>query len=322
MKKIIFILLLIFSKQLFCYQNTKESHFVFADLLYWQVGESGSENWAQSITPAGTQQSAQIEDVSFDWNTGVRFGVGYNSLKNWDAVIYFTGFHTQALKNITGEVYSAFLGNFFANNTTGSSLTSSPHYRNANIKWKVALDELDIELGHVFQINSALKLKPFVGIKTARINQSIYSNWNSPINVADFTAASENLKNDFWGIGPSIGLNTTWNIAHATKNSLNIIGNFSGAILSGHWNFKDHYTNDLPTSITINTSHIGSAATMATALLGVEWQRHCAQMDITARLGYEMQIWFNQLQFYSYNMGKLNNLMSFQGGILGLSINF
>lgn len=324
----LFILTIAFTSQLYGYQYTKGSTFVFSDLLFWRVREGSAENWAQVITPKGAHQSAKLVDAPFDWNTGFRVGVGYNSCHDWDAVLYYTGFQTKGVNQATGDVFSAFLGNFFANNTDGASF--GPHYRNAHIQWKFFFNTVDLELGQTFKINQILNLRPFIGLKTAFINQDIDTNWQNPsttisevsIPITTFTSATENLKNNFWGIGPSLGLNTTWPIYKISKGAFNIFGNFSGALLWGHWSFKDRYKNNTPSSISINVSNINGAATMARALMGVGWDGYLSWADINVRLGYEAQVWFNQMQYYSFNMGRLNNLMSLQGGVLDFCFNF
>ncbi len=61
---------------------------------------------------------------------------------------------------------------------------------------------------------------------------------------------------------------------------------------------------------------------MARGVLGLEWVQYGSEITTSLRLGYEAQIWLNQMQFYSYNMGRLNNLMSLHGGVFELSLNF
>lgn len=321
MKKIIFILFLAFTTQLHSYQYRKDATFAFADLLVWRLREGGADNWAQMITPAGTYRTAKIVNVPFNWHAGFRIGVGYNSCcDDYDAILYYTNYSTDGVNQATADVFSAFLGNFFVNNTAGANF--GPTYHDASIHWKFWFNTVDLELGHTFKIDPILKLRPFIGLKTAFINQDINTNWQNPTTPTTFTSASEDLKNDFWGIGPSIGINTTWPIYTVPQNSLDIFGNFSGALLWGHWHFKDLYTNNTPTSIAINSSNINGASPMARALLGIQYAGYISRAHMTIRLGYEAQVWFNQLQFYSLNMGRLNNLMSLQGGILDFCVNF
>lgn len=319
MKKIIFIFLLTFTSQLYAYQFTDGSASVFAELLIWKLREGSADNWAQNISPSGLYQTVKLFEVPFNWKPGVRIGLDYNCNDVWDSVLYYTRYETNAVNHATGIIYSAFLGNFYINNTNGGDF--GPHYRAGGVQWKFLFNTVDLELGHTFKIDQILKLRPFLGLKTAFINQDIHTNWQDPINAAGFTSAIENLKNDFWGIGPAIGLNTTWSIYKDPRYSFNLLGNFSGALLWGHWRFNQYYENNTPATVTVYNNNITGAATMARGILGIEWVGCLSKTDIAVRLGYEAQIWFNQLQYYSYNMGKLNNLMSLQGGVLNFAIN-
>ena len=98
----------------------------------------------------------------------------------------------------------------------------------------------------------------------------------------------------------------------------------------GNWNFSEVYQTDGPTSTTIptpstiaiNEDPIHGAATMLRLALGVEWEQPGHRVSTRVRLGYEAQVWLNQMQFYSYNMGRLNNLMSLQGGVLEFGLTY
>ncbi len=84
-----------------------------------------------------------------------------------------------------------------------------------------------------------------MGLKAAFINQSIDSNWQNPYDpssklpISTFSSAVENFTNNFWGVGPSFGLNTSWNLYEMPKNSMGLFGDFSGAFLWGGWQITD-----------------------------------------------------------------------------------
>lgn len=321
MKKHIFTILLAFASQLHGFENPI-STFVFSDLLIWQLREGSADNWAQEISDSGVNQPINVLGVPFNWNTGLRVGAGRN-YGNWDVVGSYTWFQTKASSQASvssGGIYSPFLGNFFANNTNGSGF--GPHYYDASVYWKLYYNIFDLELGRVFKIDEILQLRHFIGLKGGWINQNINSNWQHPTVATNFTSATEDLKNDFWGIGPSIGLNTTWPVYKVNNKILKIFGNLSGALLWGHWHFKDEYANNTPTTVTVHLDTVNGAASMATALVGIEWSANFSRSSLNIRLGYEAQVWFNQVQYYSFNMGRLNNLMSLQGGILGFCFYF
>ncbi len=330
MKKFISIILLFLAtSQSYGYQFLDNSTLVFADVLLWQVREGSADNWAQTISPAGTTQTANLFDAPFNWNKGFRIGIGQNSLDDsWDTLLYWTSYQTKATSVASGKVYSAFVANYFANNTDGANF--GPYYQNANILWRFAYNTLDIQLGRAFSIDSVLNLHPYIGIKTAVINQTINSTWQSPgtvflgipVPISTFSTATETLQNNFKGIGPSISLNTTWPLLENSRGSFDLFGNFIGALLWGHWNFKDDYQNNTPTSITVKVSDINGAAPMTGAFVGVQWNSKLPKANLNIRLGYEMQVWFNQVQYYSLNMGRLNHVMSLQGGTLSFAYQF
>ena len=96
----------------------------------------------------------------------------------------------------------------------------------------------------------------------------------------------------------------------------------SGAIMFGHWTCNEEYNNDAQTSVTIDMDPINGVATMLRGVIGFEWEQRFARATSTVRLGYEAQLWLNQMQFYSYNIGRLNNVTSLQGGFCEWQIKF
>jgi hypothetical protein len=322
LKKVIFTILLSLSSQSFAYQFTDGSRFAFADLLVWQLREGAADNWAQNIDPIGTDRAAKIIDVPFQWNAGFRVGVGYNSPELWDAVVYYTRYQVTSSAQASGNIYSAFLGNFFFNNTTGGAITTSPYYQQGSIQWNFQFNTLDLELGRKFNIDNILQLRPFVGLKTALIQQNIQTNWQNPINNTTFTAATENVKQHYWGVGPAVGVSSTWPFYKTAQQSFNLFGNVSAALMWGHWNFSELYSNNAQYTDSIVVSDVNGASTMARGMLGLEWVKEFSKASVNVRVSYEAQVWFDQLQFYLSNGGRLNNLMSLQGGVLDFGINF
>lgn len=320
MKKIFLLFLLSLASQSYALQYTYGSAYLFSDLLLWKLTESGNENWAQNIAPDNTYRPVNIIGATFNTQAGYRIGAGYRCGDCWDTNLYYTHYQTHTNAHAHGHIFSSFLGNFYANNTNGVNF--GPTYQRANLTWHFNFNTVDAELGHTFVNNCIVKLRPFFGLKAAVINQHINTHWHDPITPTDFTIARESITNDFSGIGPAVGLNTTWPLYQANRFNFNVIGNLSGAILWGRWHFKDHYKNNAPTSTTIHNHSLNNASTMARGNLGVEWSTSIATASVSLRLSYEAQVWFNQLQYYSFNMGKSNQLMSLQGGVLDLGINF
>ncbi len=310
-----------------------ESVSLFSRLLYWKVTEGSAENWAQVITPPGSSfGSATLIDAPFEWRAGFRIGAAYQPAPDFDATLYYTHFGTQAVNAAAGEVYSAYLGNFFAGNPDGADF--GPHYRQANVDWDFQFHTIDLEFGRRFAVSPALYLRPFVGLKSAVIRQTIDTQWRNPIDSSSqtylFSTAVEQVRQDFWSLGPSLGAEAVIPLSSSPKYALSFFASPSGALMYGEWRFSDRFQTDGPTStaipnptaIAINSSPIHGAATMARGVLGFEWTQQFARLNTRVRLGYEAQIWLNQMQYYSYNMGRLNNLTSLHGGTLDFTLEF
>lgn len=317
------ILLLLTCAQIFCASALAARGTVFAELLYWQPREGGDENWSQNIDPKGPEQSITLYPAPLEFNPGFRVGIGD------DIALYYTYFQTSAENHSSGNIYSAYLGNYFANNTDGAKF--GPLYDSAKTDWDYSFQTLDVELGHTFLIDKILSLRPFVGLKAAWIEQTIDTEWFGPkttdifgsiIPITTFTTASEDLSQTFWGVGPFVGLDTTWPLSASDQNQFNIIGNLSAGLMWGHWSFSDKYVNDTPVSITVKTDSFYGAETVIRGILGVEWTHPFSDQSLTVRLNYESQFWLNQIQYYTLSTGRMNNLMSLQGANLGFYWSF
>lgn len=311
--------------------TTDYTTFVTIDALYWQAREGGADMWGERIGPEGSANpTVDLLEAPFDWNTGYRIGGGYRNISGWDTVAYFTSYHTKATNQIyaPSQVYSPYIGNFFQNNLNGGD--NGPYYDAASILWRFAYDTVDLELGRTFKFDKLLTLRPFLGLKGAIINQNIYTTWQgphtrtggTPVPITTFSVANENLTNYFSGIGPSFGVDTTWPIYEDATSSFSVIGNFSAALMWGLWRYKDLYQTNGSDSVTVTTGNVNGAAPVITGFVGLGWKGQFPKVGVAVRLGYEGQVWFNQVQFNMLSSGRLNDNMSLQGGVLDVGINF
>lgn len=302
---------------------------VFADLIVWTAKEAGADCWAEVITSSGLTSSNDLRQVHFGWDAGFRVGIGYGMQHDqWDTQAYYTWFQTRGKDHVSsqpGAVHSAFLGNFYVDNAAGAGL-SGPSYQKASIDWTIRFNMFDWELGRNFWVSQSLALRPFLGVKGGWIHQSIHTKWhNSTFSGAQsFSLGRENLKNNFWGIGPVAGINTKWNLFAGCSQSFNLFGDFSGAIMWGHWSFDDLFKNDLQQEVSITLPNVNSGASMIRAFMGFGWEADFCQnrYQFSTKLGYEMQFWLDQLQLYFFTGGRLNNELTLQGGTLEFCFNF
>lgn len=321
MRKIIWILLFLFAAHAHADVPAQHPTYGFIDLLYWQVRESGADNWGQLATESGSKTIYKVLDAPFDWNTGVRIGIGREfNQDSYDVTLAYTHYQTTASNQASGTVISSFDGNYFANNTNGAALDLP--YTSANIRYQFFFNTVDLNLGCHYKVDKILRFHPYIGLKAASIKQNIYSNWMNPIPATDFTTATEDLKNNFTGLGPTIGVDSNWVMYAGTSQTVDLVGNLVGGLLAGHTTLSDVYANNKPVTITVHNDSVNGVSPMLGGLLAVQWGSKYATSDISIRLGYEAQIWFNQVQFYSLNMGKIIRPVSLQGGNVEFRFNF
>lgn len=303
---------------------------IFASLIVWTAKEAGADCWAEVIISDSSTLFNDLREVNFGWNPGFRVGIGYGMTHDqWDTQAYYTWFRTTGKDHVSsgnGAVHSTFLGNFYIDNATGAGI-SGPAYQKGSISWTIRFNIFDWELGRNFWISQSLALRPFIGLKGGWIHQSIHSKWENPsLSPAEFfNEGRENIKNNFWGIGPSAGINTKWNLFNCQCHSFNLLGDFSGALMWGHWTFSDLFTNDIHQQVAVNLENLNSGATMVRTFMGLNWEFYFGSENwyrFSSKLGYEMQFWLDQLQFYSFVGGRLNNQLTLQGGTLEFSFDF
>ncbi len=314
-------------------QKSFSPHLEFtADLLLWSVRESGTENWAEVITSGpGSREVSDIQSVNFKWNSGFRLGAGCDR-GSFRAGFFYTKFRGSGdaqVSSIPGSVFSAFLGNFYVDNPNGSGIQGLA-YQSASINWLVDFNVLDWEISRAYRLDDALTFHPFLGLKGGWIHQTAKTRWVNPAApppprpFIPFSVGRETLTNNFWGIGPSGGVTTELRLCDTKCHSISFLGTISGAIMYGHWTFSDHYINDADQRVSIVLPKLNSAASTFKTLIGLEWSRYLPSRGVTftSSLGFEMQFWLNQLQYYSFDTGRLGNVLTLQGGTLAFGIEF
>ncbi len=307
-------------------QNARQSFDLFADVLVWTVRESGTENWSQVIGPGRT--FLELQSVSFPWDVGVRVGFDYSfEFDQWDTLFAYTWFQTKGTDRVNTpyEINPAFTGNFYVNNPSGNGF-SGPLYQKGAIQWTILFNMFDLELGRKYWASSALSVRPFLGLKGGWIHQSANTQWLNPniANPSSFGTAKENIKNNFCGIGPCGGLDTTWKLGTVRNHIFSLFGDFSGATLLGRWTFSDIYSNAVPTVVSITTPNIFGAAFMLRGLMGFEWDTsfNAEQFYFTMRVGYESQFCLDQLQIYQFDIGLQDLLLTLQGASIDFAFDF
>jgi hypothetical protein len=291
----------------------------FCDMLYWRPSEEASAVWSNvhSTSPSGSALSA--ETVQFDWSPGFRIGFGHQSdPEAWDAKLYWTYLRTSQDAAVSGDIV---VPEFFSGAISGDGRS----FNTASIDWSLTYNTIDFEAGRKFAVGPSAWIRPSLGIKTAIIGQRMQLALANPgLRIT----AQEAVTHDSWGIGPSFGINGAWLLPRC--NHLSLTGSFAADFLFGQWNVNDAYTrtdNQTPALVygAVATSMKDSCLGVPVLryFLGLEWVRQRQRcVTITARAGYELQWWANQLRSPAFQQLPMHGDLTLEGLTCGVSVGF
>jgi hypothetical protein len=290
---------------------------VFGELLYWNISEQSDSIWANDIGfPATNHVTYSTPNVKFNWSSGFRGGISYQLPHLWDVKLAWTHMPTSKSMNYVASADHILTPEFF------SGYLSSDSFSSANLDWQIAMNTVDFAISHPFNATNSLVISPSIGLKEATINQTINTGWNATLFTLPLFSASEIVKNNFAGIGPSLGIDGTWNF----YKGFSFVGNFSTAFLWGHWNVNDTYSRPSalfglvkPTTINTGMSNAKLGTPMFQYFVGLQWTYE-STYQVKFLLGYEMQHWANQLRAPTFQLLPLHGDLTLQGGTCGISV--
>lgn len=285
---------------------------ISADFLAWYASEEVASIWADVVTIGNNTSSWGAPSFKFKWDYGFRVGIGYDlEYGQWDSAISWTWFHTDATHTIPFQPNNTLGPEFFAGFLSGNTPQSMKS------QWSLVLNMFDWELGRDYLISKSLSLRPFLGLKGGWIDQSILAHYyNLTIDSVPTTnTGSEHLKNYFWGIGPLGGVNTKWRMRNFGSQFIDLFGDFSLASLWGTWNCGDKYKNTVHQTSSVNTKNASLGALMLRGFIGIGWDANLfnGRSHLAAKLGFETQLWVNQLRIATFQLQRLHNDLSLQG---------
>lgn len=307
-------------------QELDRSFTVSADFLYWLASEEVSNIWADIIKVGNNTSSWTAPSFDMKWSYGFRACIDRKfGSEGWDTSIRWTWYQANTTRSIVGqtgddveaEFFAAFLGNDASEADTIKAMKGH---------WRILYNMFDWDLGRQFKVSRSLSLRPFIGLKGGAINQPISVNYSDIIqkNTLAHFSAKEKLKNNFMGIGLHGGINTLWTLGYFHNHSLSIEGDFALATMWGRWTCSDFYKSSLGTRYTLNIprSHLG--ALEVEGFLGLLWQAYFRNNTyrFSSKLGYEMQLWVNQLRLATFQLQRLHGDLTFQGLTLNCQLEF
>jgi hypothetical protein len=147
-----------------------------------------------------------------------------------------------------------------------------------------------------------LIFNPHFGLRFATINQKFSADFD---NITP-TAASRTIfhgKNDFWGLGARVGLDSSWLIGCEWK----LFCNVAASILSGKFDTSQKVNFPAASANSRSFSHdFHMNVPNVDIALGFDWGTYLCEkkyyLDFMA--GYEFQVWWDQFNLKNLNLGN------------------
>jgi hypothetical protein len=299
--------------------------YIFADALYWHADVGSSEYaWENDPVVAGAVVTGAVRHLDFGWSWGFRVGLGVNMDHDmWDTDIYYTWFRTRH-SNTASDPTPGVVQNFVA--------TDPGTYTSGSVNWKIDYNMFDWELGRWQYYSRNLAMRPHIGVKGGWINQDArYRNSTTTLAGVVTATATTQDKNNFWGVGPSGGVNMMWVLGCAgnrMQHRFTLFGDFAGALLYGHFKV-DHSEKTFSAAgvLTGGNSPSNLSRNLAVPVLqtqmGFSWDTafNNEYNHFMLKVGYEFQYWFRQQQmvkpgsngFTSQTYARVSDDLALQG---------
>jgi hypothetical protein len=284
---------------------------LFGNFLYWKTTEG--VDWALNTNNVTTNQFVSYETVDYSFAPGFQVGVAAGT--EWDTKLYFTHHQARTDDSVVGNVTSAFLG--------GKLDQSSPvsfYFDMGEIDARIDYNMFDWNIGQTFCPSERLQVRPLVGLQGGWIDQTFRAEFQGTFTDMGTTVQRtvvETITNDFWGLGPKLGIENRLSFVSGGKLEVAVTANLYAAYLAGHWTIRDEaIRRDVPAggspsdsniAVEVPSHHFGSVAFQA--LIGCS----CRYGALSATVGYEFNDYLNQGQIFTDASGGQNNDLILQG---------
>jgi len=208
-----------------------DSFAIYGDFLWWRAQNDGFK-YALDLY---AERSTHIVSMPYDWDPGFRLGLGYNSsYDGWDLYAYWTYFHNKSSHLITNYNYSDesdLFPIYFPSVAIGFSLVPAgvdvglPSIGYCKANWDIDYDTVELVFDRDFFIGKSLALKPYFAAKALFLKQKFLVHYADPEpdpSYEVFFPMDVKLESKYWGVGPKIGLNTSWYLVKQLKFYANL----------------------------------------------------------------------------------------------------
>jgi hypothetical protein len=303
------------SSKVFMTSDLKKSNRLFttADVLLWKA-QQDDLGFAIKSKNQTVIRKGKGKYPKFNWDWGFRVGLGYNIPHDlWDIRGSYTRFKTQTRtkENVSS---SEFLFPTWSYQSTG-------YVSQALAQWNMNLQLGDVEVGRAVLASKSISLRPFFGVRGAWIYQKYNISYKGGSALPLEETNDVSMKNNFWGVGGRIGLDSTWAIAKGWS----FFGDGALSLLSGYFDVqqKDQLRKSDTTALSI-TDRPSKMISIFDLALGLQYDTFFDRnrYHLGIKMGYEFLYLFDQNEFIRFISANpaLSSRSSGDLSLMGLSL--
>lgn len=278
---------------------------VTASALYWKPQEESIDFVIQNTGTTGINDGGIVKRAEFDWDWGFRAGLGYQMpCQMMDLHASWTYFKSTGTTSQNVDFPTTLFSVWSL--PTGAAIPPTAFEQSAKAKSHLTLNMLDVGIGATFSPCCFLDIFLFADLSTMWLDQKFQFNLSGGPGLNGHVTVDDQIKmtNDFWGIGPKIGLDTLWILGCG----FGIVANMNLSLLYGEFRVTQNETtifSDLtpPTvylDIDHNRFHLGRLN--FDFLLGLRWDAVCFSdcWHFLLEAGWESIIFLGQNQLMRF----------------------
>lgn len=314
----------------FCSENV----LIHADLLYWKAREKSLvlTNEKSPLFFTDNFTKTKVIHPHFDWNWGYRLGLGYLfPCSSWEVTLDWTHYQTSISQHrCTNSNDLTNLKNqqgMFPIWALSSDIIAGDYVTDATLNGKLKLNLLDLDFDRSIGCGDYFELIPYVGVRSGWIKQKATIHYSGGIFFTEILHGGVSLngtdhvhlKNNFWGMGPRIGIRAE--LSQCEGFGLYLDGAISGLI--GTFSVKQKETY-LDANRYCRDKNLIRFRWIGDAAAGMLWKTFLCEYVLTFRLGWEYHIFFHQVELKrdSFDLVPRNRNLDVQGATLSGQFNF
>ncbi|HEY4255044.1 MAG TPA: Lpg1974 family pore-forming outer membrane protein [Chlamydiales bacterium] len=249
-----------------------------------------------------------------EWNPGVRINGGYQ-WKDWALFVNWMYIQNKAQGHKSTDTTKG----FFPVLSLDPRLEKTDYITAATQNWRLNFNAAEIGVSYPWKARLGLHLKPHAALKVAFVDQTAVANYGGGI----FSEGLDELliKNNFWGIGPAIGLMPVVQF----PMGFSLVGDLSASALAGRLFVKQRESYLTSTLYSERGFHSRLCWTLD-AKLGLGWQTESfyKALVMAVQLGWEWHTLYDQTHLPQSQFGFFSRSedLVLQGAYLSATLGF